>query len=117
MISTQLISRSFNVCSLFDPHKTSSIHRDRFLDLVDGRAETGGMTKMKDISLKGVKGVSAERVVNKIQDFVWDEILSEHCQLPQVRKEIFHEFQFMTFHKTIEVKIIWCRIISKQNER
>lgn len=46
--------------------------------------DTGGMTKMKDISLKGVSGVSGERVVNKIQDFVWDEVLSEHCQLPQV---------------------------------
>lgn len=39
---------------------------------------------MKDVSLKGVQGVSGERVVNKIQDFVWDDILSEHCQLPQV---------------------------------
>lgn len=58
--------------------------RERFLDLVEGRVETGGMTKMKDVSLKGVTGVSGERVVNKIQDFVWDEVLSEHCQLPQV---------------------------------
>ncbi|KAG0724155.1 Phytanoyl-CoA dioxygenase, peroxisomal [Chionoecetes opilio] len=58
--------------------------RERFLDLVEGRSDTGGMTKMKDISLKGVKEVSGERVVNKIQDFVWDDILSEHCQLPQV---------------------------------
>ena len=59
--------------------------RERFLDLVEGRLDTGGMTKMKDVSLKGVKGVSGERVVNKIQDFVWDDILSEHCQFQQVR--------------------------------
>lgn len=65
-------------------------HRERFLDLVEGRQDTAGMTKMKDISLKGVQGVSGERVVNKIQDFVWDEILSEHCQLPQVRR--LHSF-------------------------
>lgn len=48
--------------------------------------DSGGMTKMKDISLRGIQGVSGERVVNKIQDFVWDDILSEHCQLPQVRR-------------------------------
>ena len=40
---------------------------------------------MKDVTLKDMKNVSGERVVNKIQDFVWDEILSEHCQIPQVR--------------------------------
>ncbi|KAK8380268.1 hypothetical protein O3P69_016704 [Scylla paramamosain] len=66
------------------PHDKIDRWRERFLDLVEGRQETGGMTKMKDISLKGVQGVSGERVVNKIQDFVWDDILSEHCQLPQV---------------------------------
>jgi len=58
--------------------------KSRFLDLVEGRVEQGGMTKMKDISLKGKKGVSGELIVNKIQDFVWDEVLSEHCLLPQI---------------------------------
>lgn len=66
------------------PHDLIEKWKGRFLDVVEGRASTGGMTKMKDVSLKGVQGVSQERVVNKIQDFVWDEVLSEHCRLPQV---------------------------------
>ena len=59
--------------------------RVRFLDLVEGRAEFAGLTKMKDISLKGIPGVSGERTVNKIQDFVWDECLGSYSLLPQVR--------------------------------
>lgn len=62
-----------------------SVHRERFLDIVDGRVDVGGMTMMKDIALKGLSGVPGERVVNKVQDIVWDDILSEHCQLPKVR--------------------------------
>jgi len=66
------------------PHDMIDNWKIRFLDLVEGRANTGGMTKMKDVTLKDMKNVSGEQVVNKIQDFVWDEILSEHCQIPQV---------------------------------
>ncbi|XP_064107739.1 phytanoyl-CoA dioxygenase, peroxisomal-like [Macrobrachium nipponense] len=66
------------------PHVLIDKWRDRFLDLVEGRVDTAGMTKMKDIALKDKKNVAAERVVNKLQDFVWDEVLSEHCLLPQV---------------------------------
>ena len=58
--------------------------RNRFLDIVEGRLDSGQMTKMKDISLKGRKDVSGEMVVNKIQDFVWDDVLSEHSQHPNV---------------------------------
>jgi len=58
--------------------------RNRFLDFVEGRLDSGQMTKMKDVSLKGKKGVSGEMVVNKIQDFVWDDVLSEHCQHPNI---------------------------------
>ncbi|XP_071518968.1 phytanoyl-CoA dioxygenase, peroxisomal-like [Panulirus ornatus] len=66
------------------PHDKIDRWRDRFLDLVEGRDSIGGMTKMKDVSLKDVKDVSGERIVNKIQDFVWDEVLSEHLMLSQV---------------------------------
>ena len=31
---------------------------------------------MKDVSLKGKTGISNERIVNKIQDFIWDDVLS-----------------------------------------
>ena len=32
---------------------------------------------MKDLSLKDRKGLPNERIYNKIQDFVWDEVLSK----------------------------------------
>ncbi|MCL4131424.1 UNVERIFIED_CONTAM: hypothetical protein GTU68_013296, partial [Idotea baltica] len=66
------------------PHQRLDRWRDRFLDLVEERAECHGMTKMKDVSLKNMKGVSGERIVNKIQDFVWDDVLSEHFRMPEV---------------------------------
>ena len=33
---------------------------------------------MKDVSLKGKTGISNERIVNKIQDFIWDDVLSRY---------------------------------------
>ncbi|XP_037067959.1 phytanoyl-CoA dioxygenase, peroxisomal-like [Pollicipes pollicipes] len=58
--------------------------RSRFLDVVDGRVPKGQMTMMKDIALRGRTDVTQERVVNKIQDFVWDDVLSQFVQLPQI---------------------------------
>ena len=42
------------------------------------------MTMMKDISLRGRTDVTQERVVNKLQDWVWDDVLSQFIRLPQV---------------------------------
>lgn len=82
------------------PHDLIDKWRNRFIDLVEGRVSTGGMTKMKDIALKDKKGIAAERLVNKIQDFVWDEVLSEHCMLPQVLDyvECFTGSNIMAMH-------------------
>ncbi|KAF2353565.1 Phytanoyl-CoA dioxygenase [Trinorchestia longiramus] len=67
------------------PHKLIDGWRDRFLEIVEGQAATTGMiTKMKDISMRGVAGVTPERAYNKIQDFVWDESLGIYCTLPQI---------------------------------
>ena len=33
---------------------------------------------MKDVSLKGKTGISNERMINKIQDYVWDEVLTKY---------------------------------------
>ena len=38
---------------------------------------------MKDISLAKT-GVTGERLYNKAQDFVYDEVLFQYCLLPQV---------------------------------
>ena len=58
--------------------------RQRFLDIVDGVVDAGAILKMKDLSLKNIKGLPNERVYNKIQDFVWDEVLAQYIQLPEV---------------------------------
>ena len=58
--------------------------RTRFLDIVDGRVPKSQMTMMKDISLRGRTDVSQERVVNKLQDWVYDDVLSQFVMLPQV---------------------------------
>ncbi len=39
---------------------------------------------MRDVSLKDRVGISNERIVNKVQDFLWDEELSKHATFPQV---------------------------------
>ena len=39
---------------------------------------------MRDVSYKDLVGASNERIVNKIQDFLWDEELSNFALLPEV---------------------------------
>lgn len=39
---------------------------------------------MKDISLRGKSGYTNERVVNKIQDWVWDDVFSKYILYPQL---------------------------------
>ena len=58
--------------------------RNRFLDLVNKKAEAGSILLMKDLSLKDKKGLPNERIYNKIQDFVWDEVLSKYVCLPEL---------------------------------
>ena len=41
------------------------------------------MTIVKDISLLKM-GATGERLINKIQDFMWDEVLFDYCALPEV---------------------------------
>ena len=65
-------------------HKLIDDCRQRFLDIVDGVVDAGAILKMKDLSLKAVQGLPNERVYNKIQDFVWDEVLAQYIQLPEV---------------------------------
>ena len=59
------------------------VFRERFLALCDRRVPWGGITMMKDISLAKT-GVTGERLYNKAQDFVYDEVLFQYCLLPQV---------------------------------
>lgn len=58
-------------------------YRDRFLDFCEGRVDRGHKILMKDISLAKL-GAKGEMLYNKLQDFVYDEVLWEYCQLPQL---------------------------------
>lgn len=58
--------------------------KERFLDIVNGNVDAGAILKMKDLSLKDKKGLPNERIYNKIQDFVWDEVLSRYVCLPEL---------------------------------
>lgn len=51
--------------------------KQRFLDICDGKVEKGQMTVMKDISLKH-KNVKGEYLINKIQDFAYDDVLFDN---------------------------------------
>ncbi|XP_026277846.1 phytanoyl-CoA dioxygenase, peroxisomal-like [Frankliniella occidentalis] len=58
--------------------------RQRFVDLCDGRVSKGGMVLMRDISLAKQGGASGERLYNKLQDFIWDDVLSRYLLAPEV---------------------------------
>ena len=55
----------------------------RFIDICEGRVDKGLMTLMKDISL-AKSDAKGQYLYNKIQDFVWDETLSEYIVLPKL---------------------------------
>ena len=56
----------------------------RFLDIVDGVVDAGAILRMKDLSLKDKQGLPNEIIYIKIQDFVWDDVLSKYICPPEV---------------------------------
>lgn len=57
--------------------------KQRFLDLCDKKVPWGSLTMMKDVSL--VKsGVTGENLYYKVQDFVYDDVLFQYCQHPDI---------------------------------
>ena len=73
------------VKKMFQSRICSSVpsFRQRFNDICVGKVEVPGITKMKDVSSQN-KPLS-ERVLNKIQDFQFDDVLFKYCAMPQVR--------------------------------
>ena len=57
--------------------------KERFLALCDRRVPWNGITMMKDITLAKT-GATGERLFNKAQDFVYDDILFQYCLHPAV---------------------------------
>lgn len=63
--------------------------KERFLALCDRRLPWNGITMMKDISLAKSSTVTGERLYNKAQDFVYDDVLFQYCLYPPVSLKIF----------------------------
>jgi len=58
------------------------IYRQRFQDICDNKVDIPGLTVMRDISFSKTR--PNEKVVNKVQDFIFDEVLFDYCKLPQI---------------------------------
>ncbi|GIY39727.1 phytanoyl-CoA dioxygenase, peroxisomal [Caerostris darwini] len=57
-------------------------YKEQFQGICDGRIHIPGLTVMKDIAFN--KNKPNERIINKIQDFIYDDVLFEYCRLPQI---------------------------------
>ncbi|XP_054721200.1 phytanoyl-CoA dioxygenase, peroxisomal-like [Uloborus diversus] len=64
------------------PFDCLETYRKRFQDICDNKVHVPGLTVMKDISY--AKNNKNERVINKIQDLIYDDVLFEYCRLPQI---------------------------------
>ncbi|KAJ9582219.1 hypothetical protein L9F63_003429, partial [Diploptera punctata] len=58
-------------------------YRQRFLDVCNGKIPKGHMTLMKESSLRKTDA-KGERLYYKLQDFVWDDVLSDYIHDPKV---------------------------------
>jgi len=65
------------------PHNLLDKWSQRFRDICEGKVDKGRITLMKDLSLSKT-GVTGERLYNKIQDFMWDEVLYEFISFPEL---------------------------------
>ncbi|GAB6020909.1 hypothetical protein CHUAL_003554 [Chamberlinius hualienensis] len=57
--------------------------QNRFEDLCSGKIIQPGVTLMKDISLLKA-GVTGEKVIYKAQDFIYDPVLFNYCQITEI---------------------------------
>ena len=70
------------------------------------------MTVMRDISLKDRHDIDPERVVNKLQEFQFDPVLSEYIRLPQILRivECFTGRDITATHTMLINKVILRKI-------
>lgn len=73
----------FKLTSKFGHRQRLFCHSDRFRDICSGKVDKGRITLMKDLSLMKT-AAQGEYLFNKIQDFMWDEVLYEFISLPEV---------------------------------
>lgn len=55
------------------PHDAIAVYEKRFQDICNGKVHIPGLLLMKDVSL-AKNNQNSERVVNKIQDYILDEV-------------------------------------------
>jgi phytanoyl-CoA hydroxylase len=65
------------------PHYQLDEYIQRFRDICEGRADPGRISMMKDISLMK-SGATGERLYNKLQDFMWDDVFFKYIASPEV---------------------------------
>ena len=58
---------------------------------------------MKDVSLKGKTGISNERIVNKIQDFIWDDVLSRYV----AQKDLFLRIHNIHVRENVQLIVLY----------
>ncbi|XP_015366660.1 PREDICTED: phytanoyl-CoA dioxygenase, peroxisomal-like [Diuraphis noxia] len=60
--------------------------KKRFIDICENKVNRGGITVMKDISLvkRNQEEIPNERIVNKIQDIVWDDVFEQYFLHPEL---------------------------------
>lgn len=68
------------------------IHLDRyykrFQQICSGEVRVAGLDVMKDVTLRKSKSLEGEKVINKIQNYQYDDVLFEYCCLPGVLKYV-----------------------------
>jgi len=74
----------FLVIKKLVPEQLLDRYINRFIDICEGRVKVPFLTVMKDISLKNATNLKGQDIVNKLQDFVTDDVLFEYCCLPQI---------------------------------
>ncbi|CAG2056027.1 unnamed protein product [Timema podura] len=73
----------------------------RFVDICEGRIPKGNMILMKDISLINT-GATGEFLYNKVQDIVWDEVMTKYIFLPKVKRSVGLQAAVLGFSSTLK---------------
>ena len=66
-----------------------TVYSQRFVDLCNGKVPSREMLLMKEISLKNT-GAKGEYLYYKLEDFVWDAVLSEYVLHPKASEFLFY---------------------------
>lgn len=73
----------FVVKGLVSQHDLDKFYQ-RFQEICDKKVKVPGLTIMKDISLNKKNGLPGEKVINKIQDYFYDDVLFSYCKNQQI---------------------------------